>query len=85
VFLPHNKSFVDTIILQYINVLQDLEFGYFFSSLEDDWGLRLSTQIYKYIGMYLPQRDQKHNHSINYVNQALFEETIINNPITFLY
>ena len=66
-------------------MLQDLELGFFFSSLEDDWGLNLMTQIYKYIGLYLPKRDQKHDHSINYVNQALFEETIINNQITFMY
>ena len=85
IFLPLNRSFADSIILQYINFYEDLRIGYFFASQEDHWNMRLLHSIYKYIGMFLPQRKMQHDHSIGYVNQALFEDTIINNPITTIY
>lgn len=85
IFLPLNRSFADSIVLQYINFYEDLRIGYFFASQEDHWNMRLLHSIYKYIGMFLPQRKMQHDHSIGYVNQALFEDTIINNPITTIY
>lgn len=56
IYLPLNRSFADAIILQYLNMYKDLQIGYFFACQEDNLNLKPLHQIYKYIGMTLPQR-----------------------------
>ena len=85
VLLPLYRSITDIIVTEYINYLYDIELGFFFACMEDHTDMRLLNELYKFCGVFLPKRERRHDNSINYVNQALFEDVLAANKLTTIY
>ena len=53
--------------------------------MEDHFEIKVFNSLYHYVGVILPKREMKHDNSINFVNQALFEDVIAKYQITTVY
>ena len=86
VLLPLFKSYADALIMHYLSYLKDLELGFTFGNDEDTPNSYVIQGILKRVGYILQRRSvDKRELEISYVNQALLQEVIMDNPITTIF
>lgn len=86
IFLPIFKSYTDAIIMHYLTFINDLELGFTFGNDEDIPSSYVIEGILKRIGYILQKRNvSKSNQEISYVNQALLQDVLMDNPITTVF
>ncbi len=98
VIMPIYKSYIDPLVLHYINYFTDQELGFTFGHYEDSHKIKFIDAYLKTNGNLPMRRDPLNSLNvkkikggfmnkevINYVNQSLFQEILENNPITTMF
>jgi len=98
VIMPIYKSYIDALVMHYINYFTDQELGFTFGHYEDSHQIKFIDAFLKRIGCLPMRRNPLNSLNVkrikgglmnkdvcNYVNQSLFQEILENNPITTFF
>ena len=69
----------------YVNYFNDVKMGFQFGNQEDQPKISFFETIAKRIGVFLIRRNEPNNMQVNYINYALIQEVIQDNPVTVIY